>query len=110
MAMAEQTSLPPMSMAEFVASPEFATLTPQQKQQLPQRYVDVFGKSLARTAAQQYGLDPDIFTRLIQQESGWKADALSKKGAQGLGQFMPGTAAEQGVNTADPDQSILGSA
>lgn len=50
------------------------------------------------------GLDPEEFTRLfvalIDQESRFNPGAVSPKGARGLGQLMPGTAAVLGV--ADP--------
>lgn len=49
-------------------------------------------QGLARRAAQQFGIDPDIFTRQIQQESGFQADARSPAGARGIAQFMPDTA------------------
>lgn len=37
-------------------------------------------------------LPPDYFARLIWRESRFQPDALSMKGAQGIAQFMPGTA------------------
>jgi soluble lytic murein transglycosylase-like protein len=62
-------------------------------------------------AAQQNGLDPALLAGLIKQESGFKADARSGAGAQGLTQLMPGTAAGLGVtNLLDPVQSIQGGA
>src|ERR1700684_3225113 len=39
----------------------------------------------------------DFFTRLIWQESRFKPDAISRKGAQGIAQFMPATAKESGL-------------
>lgn len=49
-------------------------------------------QGMARQAALNFGLDPDIFTRQLQQESGFNKDAVSPAGAWGIGQFMPGTA------------------
>lgn len=46
------------------------------------------------------GIPPLFFARLIWQESRFRADAVSPKGAQGIAQFMPGTAALRGL--ADP--------
>jgi len=46
------------------------------------------------------GIPPLFFARLIWQESRFRADAVSPKGAQGIAQFMPGTAAMRGL--ADP--------
>jgi hypothetical protein len=46
---------------------------------------------IAKEAA-SHDLPADFFTRLIWQESGFKADAVSRAGAQGVAQFMPATA------------------
>ena len=60
--------------------------------------------------AQRYGIPTDIFLRMIGAESAWNQGAVSPKGATGLGQLMPGTAAELGVDPTDPYQNIEGSA
>ena len=49
-------------------------------------------QDFARQAAQKIGLDPDIFMRQIQQESGFNPTAKSPAGAAGIAQFMPATA------------------
>ncbi|MCQ0970328.1 lytic transglycosylase domain-containing protein [Paracoccus sp. TK19116] len=64
----------------------------------------------ARAAARKYGIPEDLFLRLVQQESGWNPGARSHKGAQGLAQLMPGTAAKMGVNASDPVQNLHGGA
>ena len=46
-------------------------------------------RALARQLAEKYGLDPNIFERQINQESGFNPNAVSNKGASGIGQFMP---------------------
>lgn len=51
---------------------------------------------MAQDIAKQEGIDPDIFVRLIQQESRFDPDALSEKGAGGLPQIMPKTALKPG--------------
>jgi len=56
----------------------------------------------ARQAAQRVGIDPDIFTRQIQQESGFNPNAKSPAGATGIAQFMPGTAQGMGIDPSDP--------
>src|SRR5262245_11068678 len=60
----------------------------------------------ARRAAQRHGLDPSIFERQIQQESGFNPGARSPAGAQGIAQIMPATARGWGVNPADPIASL----
>lgn len=64
----------------------------------------------AREAARRYGIPEDLFLRLVQQESGWNPQARSHKGATGLAQLMPGTAAKLGVNPHDPVQNLNGGA
>ena len=65
---------------------------------------------MAKTAAQRHGVPENLFLRLVQQESGWRATARSHKGAIGLAQLMPGTAAKLGVNPHDPHQNLDGGA
>jgi len=67
-------------------------------------------EQIAREAAAQYNLPVDVFLRLINQESRFKVDALSPKGALGPAQLMPDTAAELGVNREDPRENIFGGA
>ncbi|MDP2738581.1 MAG: lytic transglycosylase domain-containing protein [Pseudorhodobacter sp.] len=64
----------------------------------------------ARAAARQHGVPEDLFLRLVQQESGWNSGAVSVKGALGLAQLMPETAARLGVDAADPPQNLEGGA
>ena len=64
----------------------------------------------ARQMAQRYGVDPDIFVRQIQQESGFRTDARSPAGATGIAQFMPDTARGLGIDPNDPYQALEGGA
>jgi Transglycosylase SLT domain len=58
-------------------------------------------------AAAANELPVDFFTRLIWQESRFKPDAISRKGAEGIAQFMPTTARASGLdNPFDPLQAI----
>ena len=66
--------------------------------------------SLARNAARKHGVPEDLFLRLVQQESGWNAQARSHKGALGLAQLMPETARRLGVDPRDPVQNLDGGA
>lgn len=66
--------------------------------------------TLARSAARKHGVPEDLFLRLVQQESGWNANARSHKGAMGLAQLMPETARILGVDPRDPTQNLEGGA
>ena len=64
----------------------------------------------ARRIAQEVGIDPDLFVRMIQRESNFDPTAVSPKGAIGLGQIMPGTAGDLGIDPKDPIQNLTGAA
>lgn len=64
---------------------------------------------LVNTASARYHLDPDLVNSVIHAESGFDANAVSRKGAQGLMQLMPETASRLGVSDAlDPSANLDG--
>jgi hypothetical protein len=59
--------------------------------------------------ADEFRLDPSLVRSMIAQESGFNPNAVSRKGAQGLMQLMPATAARIGVRDAfNPEDNIRG--
>lgn len=76
------------------------------KQKLIDRVCD-----LIETHADQNGLPRDFFARLIWKESRFDPNAVSPVGAEGIAQFMPGTAKMRGLaNSFDIEQAIPASA
>ncbi|SEB08765.1 lytic transglycosylase domain-containing protein [Paraburkholderia sartisoli] len=62
-------------------------------------------------AAYTTGIDPALLMAVIDVESGGNAQAVSPKGASGLMQLMPSTAARHGaLNVFDPKQNIAAGA
>lgn len=71
---------------------------------------ETVGQALCRlidAAARAQRLPPAFLTRLIWQESSFRPGVTSPAGAQGIAQFMPGTARERGLaDPFDPEQAI----
>ena len=73
-------------------------------QKLP--YVDLIQK-----IADAYQLNPELVKAIVKVESNYNHQAVSRKGAQGLMQLMPGTAKRFGVSDVfDPEENITGGA
>ena len=73
---------------------------------VPARY-----RTLITSSARAAGVAPVLLAALLKAESDFDTHALSGAGAQGIAQFMPGTAAGMGVRDPfDPAQAIPGAA
>jgi Transglycosylase SLT domain len=62
--------------------------------------------AMAQQDAINAGISPTYFARQINLESGYNPNAVSPSGAEGIAQFMPGTAAGLGINPFDPVQAL----
>ena len=75
---------------------------------------ETVGEAVCRlidAAAARQNLPVGFLTRIIWRESRFRSDAISPAGAQGVAQFMPGTALERGLlDPFDPEQAIPASA
>jgi soluble lytic murein transglycosylase-like protein len=101
------TNIPPVrpvSDLKISGTPEPAAAPQTQTKPKSQSYDPLIEKYAA-----EHQLDPSLIRSIIAQESGFNAKAVSPKGAQGLMQLMPATAARLGVtNSFDPEQNIQG--
>jgi hypothetical protein len=76
----------------------------------PKPFVDTVCP-LMQQQADAMGLPPMLFVRLIWKESRFDPQAVSPKGAQGIAQFMPATAADRGLDDPfEPQSAIVHSA
>lgn len=61
------------------------------------------------TAGSAHNVDADLLASVVKAESNGNAHAVSRAGARGLMQLMPGTAADLGVQDSfRPDQNVRG--
>lgn len=66
-----------------------------------------FSEQCVQRYASYYHIEPEVIAAFIDVESGWNPRAVSPKGAMGLMQLMPATAARFGAfDPFDPDQNI----
>ena len=64
---------------------------------------------MIREVSSRYNVDPALIRAVIETESNWNSKAVSRKGALGLMQLVPGTARQLGVDNAfDPKQNLDG--
>jgi soluble lytic murein transglycosylase-like protein len=86
------------------ARPVAASAAVQRADRAAARYDEVIS-----LAAMEAGVDPALVRAIIKTESNYDPRAVSRKGAQGLMQLMPGTADRYGVSDPfDPEANIRG--
>jgi hypothetical protein len=83
--------------------PQMATPDPQ----FPMTMHPVLLGYLNETAT-RFNVSPALVQAVAWQESRFRSDAISPKGAIGIMQLMPATARQLGVNPHDPRQNIYG--
>jgi soluble lytic murein transglycosylase-like protein len=90
----EYVPLPPKPPPETVApAPQLPAGPPTPKQ-------------LVTDSAKKYGLPPAFVESVARAESAFRPDAISRKGAIGIMQLMPGTAAAYKADPHDPAQNV----
>jgi len=81
------------------------------RQARPGRATAAQVESWTQEAAKTNGIDPALLKSLVRNESAGDSLAVSRAGAQGLTQLMPGTARDMGVsNPLDGRQNVMGGA
>jgi hypothetical protein len=97
---------PPLLVAAICCA-LLAPAAPAAAQEPPSSGIDAALCRLIDAAAAGHSVPPGFLTRLIFQESSFRTAVTSPAGAQGVAQFMPGTARERGLaDPFDPEQAI----
>ena len=97
--------------AEFRASevvrfePEYVAPSEPKPQPVPPAVL-VPPQELVNQAAERWHLPPAFLQAVVKAESGYRQDAVSRKGAIGLMQLMPATARLLGADPTDPRQNV----
>jgi len=98
----KDTAPPPAPQASV---PTAARVVPQKREALTREGLD----QVVSGAGERHQIDPDFIRSVIRAESGFHQNAVSRKGALGLMQLMPGTASQLGVaNPFDASANVEG--
>jgi soluble lytic murein transglycosylase-like protein len=104
--------LPTQSIAAIETLPDPVVLEPVQPVSTPTVAAAVTAAdvpTLLSKAGAQHNIDSELLASVVHAESGGRSNAVSRAGARGLMQLMPGTAQQLGVDDAfRPDQNIAG--
>src|SRR5271165_863194 len=102
----EQVADPPPEIAKEPAK-EAAMIRPEPAKDAKLSPADLH--EILAKAGGDHNLDVDLLASLVKAESGGNARAVSRAGARGLMQLMPGTANELGVGDSfKPDENVRG--
>lgn len=100
--------LPAQSIASIETLPDPPQPPPASVALLTAASTEDVHELLAKAGA-QHNIDIELLASVVKAESGGRTNAVSRTGARGLMQLMPGTAQQLGVNDAfRPDQNIAG--
>lgn len=94
----EYTPPPPPAPPAPVATPEATVAARSETPKSP--------RELVQEAAVKLGLPPAFVHSVVAAESAYRVNAKSPKGAIGLMQLMPGTAAQLKADPNDPQQNV----
>ncbi len=100
-----------IATVETIPDPALAPASPAPaaKSQTPARLTPGDLHEMLSRAGEEHNLDVDLLASLVKAESDGNARAVSRAGAQGLMQLMPGTAAGLGVKDSfEPKDNVRG--
>lgn len=99
----------PRLTIEGNANPETAEMPLRDLSPTKKSRKDKHFHGLILAASSKHSVDPALVKAIIMAESSYNPDAISRKGAVGLMQLMPGTAVDMGVEDSfDPEHNING--
>jgi soluble lytic murein transglycosylase-like protein len=100
---------PPAEADTGAAQPTQARATASGTVRAAQRPPKEHLERMVSEAAERHQVDPKLVRAVVETESNWNPFAVSRKGALGLMQLVPGTAQRMGVNDVfDPKQNLDG--
>lgn len=106
---APATAAPPGAAPSWVHdAASYRTIALHYNPRLSTAEADAIARALLGYS-REFNIDPRLVVALVVVESGFQPRAVSRAGAMGLGQLMPGTAQALGVNPWDPVQNLYGS-
>lgn len=100
---ASARTIAPQAPGEQIYASVMLSLNPT----LPLAKARAYARSVMADAWRTH-LDPRFIMSIVTVESAWRSNAVSRVGARGLGQLMPGTAATLGVNPRNPSENLRG--
>jgi hypothetical protein len=106
---AQSPEQPPASLPASSGAPAPGPRIRTVKGGLPARCIDPDKQpvaALVEAAARRHGVDPAFALAIARRESAFRQTAVSPKGATGVMQLMPATAARYGANPRDLEQNI----
>jgi hypothetical protein len=101
-----EVEIPASSVASFEKEDTPPPAPPVPEPVKPAVEAPLTTRELITRAAIHNGLPPAIVHSVAKAESGYQVNALSPKGAIGLMQLMPGTAAALNADPHDPEQNV----